>query len=188
MDLFTVILYGLIPLIAFTVADLMGHTRGGIYTAMAIAAAEALWMYFKFDMVDPVSVVGFTMICALGFASLKTSNTRFFKFQPVVVYLFLAGFMAYVQLVGPTVTERYGELIVSMLPPDQAMLWRDPEYVGYMDLVFLGAVPAAFIQAVLCGIAAVFWPTAAWIVVRATAIWPLLILFGILTPRMLSPL
>lgn len=173
--LLLLLLMGLVPLIAFAISDAMGRLRTGVALAIALALGETIFMYNYFGRIDPVSVSAFIFISVLGFFTLRFEKSIYIKYQPVVVGAFSGVLMGYVQLVGPTVMERYGEFMASHMPPLWAENFANQVVLDYLDQLFLAAAPVFLIHAAWMAWAAKKCSVSKWIMVRAVGFWTIMV-------------
>ena len=114
--MFMLLLVGLIPMILFVLVDYFTRSlRASIITAVITAAAMGgvtWWLMGEFDYEVVVIVV--TMLVT-GLISIKLKTPVYFKFQPVITGVILAGVLAYFQYFDTP-------LMVKMLPKLRTML------------------------------------------------------------------
>ena len=114
--MFMLLLVGLIPMILFVLVDYFTRSlRASIITAVITAAAMGgvtWWLMGEFDYEIVVIVV--TMLVT-GLISIKLKTPVYFKFQPVITGVILAGVLAYFQYFDTP-------LMVKMLPKLRTML------------------------------------------------------------------
>lgn len=114
--MFMLLLIGLIPMVLFVLVDYFTRNlRTSIITAVITAAAMGgvtWWLMGEFDY--EVVVIVATMLVT-GLISIKFKTPVYFKFQPVITGVILAGVLAYFQYFDTP-------LMVKMLPKLQTML------------------------------------------------------------------
>ena len=114
--MFMLLLIGLIPMVLFVLVDYFTRNlRTSIITAVVTAAAMGgvtWWLMGEFDYEVVVIVV--TMLVT-GLISIKLKTPVYFKFQPVITGVMLAGMLAYFQYFDTP-------LMVKMLPKLHTML------------------------------------------------------------------
>ena len=114
--MFILLLIGLIPMVLFVLVDYFTRNlRTSIITAVITAAAMGgvtWWLMGEFDY--EVLVIVVTMLVT-GLISIKLKTPVYFKFQPVITGVILAGVLAYFQYIDTP-------LMVKMLPKLRTML------------------------------------------------------------------
>jgi intracellular septation protein A len=79
------------PVAAFVVADRFGTQRRAVTLAVAVSGFEFLYNSFQLALVEPFSLGSFVLFLVLGSISIKRQDLSFFKFQPVVFEILIAG-------------------------------------------------------------------------------------------------
>ncbi len=76
---------GFIPLLIFIVADELFGTEIGLITAIAVGAAEFLYYYLRFRLVEKFVLLDTALIIALGGVSLAMHDDLLFKLKPALI-------------------------------------------------------------------------------------------------------
>jgi intracellular septation protein A len=169
------LLIGLLPLVLYVVIDWKYGLTAGIYAAIAGVIVLGIWYYLKFGMIDELLVVEGILIVGMGLVTVRMKDSKFFKFQPVVMGTILTFYMIYCQLFAEPLFVRYAPMIGKMLP-EKAELFASPSYLAFLavlsrDLIFLLAA-----HTMIMVYAALKLSNIKWMLLR-TAIYPALLVF-----------
>ena len=114
--MFMLLLIGLIPMVLFVLVDYFTRNlRTSIITAVITAAAMGGVMWWLMGEFDYEVVVIVATMLVTGLISIKFKTPVYFKFQPVITGVMLAGVLAYFQYFDTP-------LLVKMLPKLHTML------------------------------------------------------------------
>lgn len=83
------------PLVAYVLFWSRGEPRVGIGAAQAVAAIELVYNSLALGRIEPVSLVSFLLFVVLGWVSFRRNDDVYFKLQPVLLEVVLAGVMIY---------------------------------------------------------------------------------------------
>src|SRR5262249_2106795 len=150
----SLLLGGVIPVVAFTVIEDAYGTVAGLVAGMVFGVGEILWEWRAQGKVDPMTWGGNGLILVMGGISLATGSGIWFKLQPSLI----EGVMAAL-LWGSVALRR--PLLVAMARK-QGTLIENPLVIGVLSgfTLRLGIFFAA--HAALAAWAALHWSTAAW--------------------------
>lgn len=144
---------GVLPIIAFAVAENWYGVIGGIIAGVAFGVGEILYEYIRFRKIQKITIIGNLLVIGLGALSLFESNPVFFKLQPaILIFLFAA------LLLGSSLLRRpfLVEMSKKQMPDAPEILRKNLAAMNTrlgFALVILGLVSIH---------AAYFWSTAAW--------------------------
>ena len=178
--LWTVFLYGLVPLAAFVAAEMLVGMRAGLAIAFILAVVEIFVMRQASGSWDPVSFTAAGLIAALGAVSLKLENSVYFKFQPVVLGVCLAGFIAYLQFFDTPVVYRYLPLIQEGLPESMRSILKDRQFLAELNSLFTYLIWIVLLHSAWIAYAALRCSNLTWLLVRGLGLWVLAIAMLIL--------
>lgn len=80
---FSYILFGVLPLLAFVIIDSFLGLKAGVWSAIFLAAIEALYTLYEFGTLDELSIASMIFVALFGLVSLRYNNPIFIKIQPV---------------------------------------------------------------------------------------------------------
>lgn len=80
---------GLLPLIAFAIADVFFGLKTGLVAAFTLAIIETTWTWLSFGEPDQISTLSIVLILILGILAWKKNSATLFKIQPSIISLFL---------------------------------------------------------------------------------------------------
>lgn len=100
------------PIIAYMLFWVRGQPRTGVVAALVVGALELTYNSFQLDLVEPFSLLSLVLLGLFGGLSLRGSDDRFFKLQPVAFELVCAGVLIYYNCILetsllPIVAEKY---------------------------------------------------------------------------------
>ena len=177
---FGLIFFQFLPLLLYIIVDYWKGFKAGIIAAIVAAGFMLVWDYATTGVIDQFSLGESFLIVVLGIISLKMNNERFFKFQPTVIAVVMAGVFGYFELIHEPLMVRYipqlEKLMVGNGPPtgevkvildnlhSPAMQHIFARLSRVLILVFLG-------HGIVMAYAALFWSTPRWFLWRL-AIYP----------------
>lgn len=173
----SLLLMTLVPLVIFVIVDLKANTRVAIISAIASALFFLILSYFMFGEIDEIGIIEVALLVLLGLISVKIGNSKFFKFQPVVVGVLVAGFFAYCQIFSTPLLWRLIPFMTK-LQPEMAEAYEHPAFRETLSRASLYMIFVFFIHAGAVAWAAMRSSNVVWIVLRA-AIYPIVILTAI---------
>jgi intracellular septation protein len=138
------ILFGLLPLLAFVIIDTFLGLKAGLFAAMILALIEAVYSFYEMGRVDPLSVGSFILVLIFGVISLRTRNPIYIKLQPVFLGISFGLIFLVMQAMGKPLllylVDEYQGLFPSELKPtlNNSMI-RDvlSRFSGFLGFGFL---------------------------------------------------
>jgi intracellular septation protein A len=94
--------FSMAPVVAFMAFRVQDEPRRALGAAIAVAAIEFTYNSYQLRGVEPFSLVSFALFGFLGGIALRRDDEWFFKLQPVVLDVILAGTFFYYGLVLET--------------------------------------------------------------------------------------
>ena len=172
----TIFLYGLLPLIAFVLVDMIAGIKAGFVSAFLFAVLDIFVMYHSTGQWDPISFVAAALVLILGGMSVRLNNSTYFKFQPVLVGFVLAGFVVYVQFFDVPFVYRYMPLIRANMPPEMQAYLENEEFIELLSSLFNWMIAVIIIHAALVAYAALKCSNLTWLIVRGVGFWVVAVL------------
>ena len=172
----TMLLLGVLPLIAFVVIDSFMGLKAGLISAMLFALLETIYSLYEFGSLDELSIASLVLVCAFAVVSLKTKNSIYMKLQPVFLGLCFAAVLLVMQALGKPLLLVMLAKYDAIIPPDfrqginqplaKDLLARVSLILGFGFLVHASAVfYAAFRMSN-------WW----WLVIRGVGIYAMMII------------
>jgi intracellular septation protein A len=122
---------GLLPIIAFVIADSFYQQKKAIIAAVLVSLVS----YFAYWAVtgdnDLTMLAEVVFFAVLGWASLKWDNPTFFKYQPAIVGFSMAAFLAWFEIRGESYLVQIVPRMVALNPSFEPML-NNPEIIERM--------------------------------------------------------
>ncbi len=172
----------LLPLVVFVILDLRGSPRAAVIGAIVTSIGFLVLSYFMFGGIDGIGIAEVLLFIVLGFISLRLNNSRFFKFQPVVVGVLIGLILLYSQVL-------HEPFLVRMLPmlqklqPDIASQLDQPRFRELLARASLYLIPTFLGHAAILAYTAMRCSNWVWIATRV-AIYPLMLVTMILAAIM----
>jgi intracellular septation protein A len=174
----SIILQGFLPLLVFAVVDSFAKARTALIAALFVAVCELSWEYYKFGEIEPISWISISLVVILGTISVWLDNSKFFKFQPVIVGCIFAGILIWFRLHDDPLLLKMLPKMVAMMPPEhRANLEGRTEFLNRLDLLL---IPMFLVHAAIVAWAALKKGTWTWVIARGVGFYVLFILVMIL--------
>lgn len=171
----TIVLYGLVPLLVFVIVDVYAGMRWAVMSAALFAVFDIFLSKYTMGEWDPGSFVALGLILALGAYSVKTNNALYFKLQPTVLAVVMASILAYFQFFSVPLGTRYLPLYEQAIPPEYKAQLSMETIERMINTSATVAIFVFLIHGALCALAAYKLPSWAWLLVRGVGFWILLI-------------
>jgi intracellular septation protein A len=169
------LLVALVPIVLFVVVEMRYGQKAGVYTAMVTGVLLALYLYLRYDDIDPMYLAELALIFVLGFASLKMKSSKYFKFQPLIVGLIFSTYIFGFQIVGDPYLVRTIPLMAKM-EPKVGEMFSTPEAKEFLAMLSWQSGALILLHAIACGVAAWRFSSMGWLAVRV-AIYPVLLVW-----------
>jgi hypothetical protein len=173
----TLILQGFLPLLVFVIVDTFAGLRAGIIAALVFAIADGAWEYHTTGEIGSITWVSVGLIVVLGAIAIRVNDSRFFKFQPVLVGVILACVLAYYQWFDTPFLVKMAPMIGRLAPPEVAAQINNPIMTERLAKISGQLIGLYLIHATLIAVTALRAGNVAWIVMRGVGFW---VLFGLL--------
>jgi intracellular septation protein len=177
----SILLGGLLPVIAFTVIEDRYGTIAGLIAGMIFGVGEIAYEWARFRKVDAFTWAGNGMLLLLGGVSLLTDQGIWFKLQPSIIEgvtalifwgsVFIGQPLMAVMLKKQLVAQ--GKLEAGAQPQFH------PAFLGLLGGVTLRIGLFFAAHAALAAWAALYWSTAAWAALKGIGFTLTFILYGL---------
>lgn len=168
------LLGGILPVIIFTVIEEKYGTYWGLIAGMVFGLGEILYEKIKFKKIDTITWVGNGLLVGMGIISLFTSEGIWFKLQPALIELFMAGLLMGSTLMGKPfliMMAKKQNTFAQMPAPIRPLM--EKQFSGFnfrIGLFFLA-------HAILAAWAALYWSTRAWAILKGVGLTASLIAY-----------
>jgi len=181
----SLLLGGLLPVIAFTVIEEVFGTLWGLVAGMVFGVGEILWELKTKGRVEAMTWGGNGMLLVLGAVSLLTQDGIWFKLQPSILEAVMAVVLWGSVLIGKPLMlqmmiKMMGNGKEATLKPEALPILK-PALAG-MTLrmgLFFG------VHAGLAAWAALYWSTAAWVTLKGVGLTLSLLVYGVVESALL---
>lgn len=157
---------GLIPLLAFAIADSFFGLKTGLIAAISLAVIECIWSWATFGELDQISIVSFLLILFLGFLAWKKKSPLIFKIQPSLISFSLGAWLIISWLMGEPVFVAMIKKYAAMLPIEVRQNIQNPQYLAFITLTTLTTGIGMLLHALATGYAAFNLNNWWWIAIR----------------------
>ena len=96
----SLLLGGLLPVIAFTVAEQIYGIVGGLIAGVVFGVGEVIYELVRFRKVQGITIIGNLLVVGLGALSLLENDSSLFKLQPAILIFAFAGLLIGSSLLG----------------------------------------------------------------------------------------
>jgi intracellular septation protein len=159
----SLLLGGLLPVIAFTVIDEYCGPIWGIVAGMAFGVGEIAWEWLTQKRVELLTWIGNGMLIVLGIISFATQSGVWFKLQPAILEAAMGLLMVGSVLIGRPfllLMARKQRMFAQVPPGFETVLSQAMTgFTVRVGIFFLG-------HAAIAGWAAVYWSTRAWAILK----------------------
>lgn len=166
-------LLNILPIILFVFIEIKYGLKAGIIAAILLGIGLAFWTYAQTGMFDNFLFLEIGFLIVLGAISIHMKNSKYFKFQPMVIGLCLTAYMLYLQIFAEPVLIHYLPMATAM-QPELAEVLQQPQVLQLFATISLHLIPLFFFHALWVGYAAVYWGSMPWLLARL-AIYPMII-------------
>lgn len=141
-----IILLGILPILAFAIADVFLPPRKSILVSLVLAFLLFLYLFMKMKHTDYSLFIDFGFLLALGGLSIKFNDERYFKYQPAIISALAGIFVIYYQVFQNGFIKHFAPMVAETLSdPRQIAQMTDPQNIELLS----GAEPGMIIAAVL---------------------------------------
>lgn len=157
---------GLIPLLAFAIADTFFGLKTGLIAALVLALIECVWSWATFGELDQISIVSLLLIIFLGLLAWKKKSPIIFKIQPSLISFFLGVWLIVSWFMDEPVFVAMVKKYAAMLPIDIRHNIQNPQYLAFISLTTLTTGIGMLLHAFVTGYAAFKLNNWWWIAIR----------------------
>lgn len=154
---------GILPLVIYTVVEAQFGILWGLIAGMVIGVGEIIVEWWKNGRVEGVTWFGNGLILVLGGVSLFTQEGVWFRLQPAILEFAMAALLLGSSAVGKPfllmMAKKQGAL--ANIPPQML-----PTFEGAMNGFNIRIAIFFLAHALLATWAALYWSTAAWIILK----------------------
>jgi len=154
---------GLLPVIAYSLVEEYYGVKWGLVTGMVLGVGEIVYEKITTKKVEAITWIGNGLILGMGTISLFTGEGIWFKLQPAIIELGMAGF-----LMGSVLMKK--PLLVLMAEKQKMFDRYTDEGRKFFEGAFSGMTFRIgiffLLHAALATWAALFWSTRAWAILK----------------------
>jgi intracellular septation protein len=158
----------LVPVLLFTLAEHWGGLTWALLLSVAYAILEWSWEWWKYQKISGMSLFTNTMVIGLSGVSFYTQDGFWFKMQPAILELMMAG-----MLIGSWLMKR--PMLVMMMHQQGHVL--NIEMENFFSRLTLRMGFFFLFQAALATHAGLFWSTEAWAFLKSVGIILMMVLY-----------
>ena len=114
--IWSVLLFDLVPLIAFAVLDALGNVRYALIGAIIAALLNLLYSQFFLGGIDAISLIFVGLIVLFAGLSYYAQNPLFFKLKPTAIACVTASIMFATSAIGTPVMVEMADHYAPMMP------------------------------------------------------------------------
>jgi intracellular septation protein A len=164
----------LIPLLLFVFVEWRYGPKAGAIAAVTTAVLGGIWWYFRFGAFDETLLVEILILTILSLITVRLNDSRYVKFQPVIVGVLFAGYCTVLHIWFEPVLVRWMPLMEPMVP-QLGILKQNPNWTQCLGESSWGIVFSLLVHGFLVGWAALRHSSLLWILARIM-IYPLMIM------------
>lgn len=157
----SVLVAGLLPVIAFTVIEEYYGTMAGLIAGLVFGVGEVAYEYFRYKKVSKITWIGNGLLLGLGALSLISSDGIWFKLQPAIFEALFAIAIWISLLIGKNLFVVMAEQQGTVLPE---ILRAKMGGLAFRVGVFFAG------HAILAVWAAYTWSTTAWALLKGVGV------------------
>lgn len=162
---------GLIPLIAFAIADVFFGLKTGLIAAFVLAIAEGIWSWYSFGELDQISILSILLIALLGVLAWRRNSPTLFKLQPSFISLVLGIWLIVSWLSNDSLFVAMAQKYRDLLPEQVAYALNHPSYIDFLNRVSLTTGLCLLLHALLSAWAAIKLNTWWWLAIRGVGFY-----------------
>ena len=125
----TVLLFGLLPLLAFVIIDSFAGVRAGVIAGVLFAVGEMVYSFSFYGHIDELTIGETALILFFGFLSYKSQKEIYFKLQPVFLGTTFGLILLVMQLLKKPLLVIVLEKYQYMIPEDIRSMMMNEEYL-----------------------------------------------------------
>lgn len=171
----SLLLGGVLPLVVYTIIEEYFGVFWGLIAGMALGIGEIVFERVRQGKVETITWVGNGLILGLGLISLFTQEGFWFRMQPAILELGMAGL-----LIGSWATQRSFLLLmarkqgaIERMPPA-----LQPEFESFVKGFTVRLGVFFLLHSLLATWAAFYWSTRAWVLLKGVGFTGSMIAYG----------
>ncbi len=172
----SLILFGVLPLIAFVIIDSFMGLKAGLISAIALAIVEAIYTLYQFGSIDSVTVASLVLVCAFALISFKSNNAIYMKLQPVFLGLAFGAVLLVMQSMGKPLLLMMFEKYDTLIPEEYRANFKHPQVLLMLARLSLILGFGFIIHAGLVAYAAFRLSNWWWLIIRGIGLYIMLFL------------
>lgn len=181
------LLQGILPLIAYLLAETFLGVRKAVIIAFAIAAVEIIWSRIAMGYFEPTGLISAALIGVMGAISYRMNSPLMFKLQPVVLGVIFAGVLAWFQFFDEPLIFKMFPLMRELMSPEQAAQLDDPAVRALLGRICGQMIGVFLVHAAIVAIAAVRWNRWVWFLIRSLGIYLLVFALVVVNILLVQP-
>ncbi len=178
------LILGIIPLIVFVLVDSFSSTKMALIFAVLFALAETIFSLYYFQTIDEVTIFSFVMVLILGAISYKNENPLWFKFQPVILSVFIGAYLIITFLINKPLLVEMTTKYISLFPIEKRSQIMHPYFQALLGMSTLTVGISFLLHGVLVAICAVKLSNIWWLIMRGVGFY-LFMFLGLFVAKLL---
>ena len=170
------ILQGILPLLAYVIAESYLGVRKAVVVALVLALIEFLWFGYQTGQFDKISLLSMALIVVMGGVSYTMNSPLMIKLQPVVLGVGFAAILAYFQIFDEPLIFKMYPTMKNLIPAAQFAELENPETKKFLGFLCGQMIGLFLVHAALVGIAAFKWNRWTWLGIRSLGMYPMVFL------------
>lgn len=162
------LLLTLFPVILFTVVEEWGGLTWALILSVIYAIGEVSWEWWRYRRISGMTFFSNAMVVGLSAVSYFTQDGMWFKLQPAILELAMAGF-----LIGSFLLKKPMLVVMMKQQGHEVNPVMETFFAGLtlrMSFFFIG-------QAILATIASIYWSTEIWAFLKSIGILIMMVLY-----------
>ncbi len=174
------ILFGLLPLIAFVAIDAWSGLRAGIIAAVVIAFLELIYTVTVYKTLDQITLITVFTLALFSFFAYRSNSALIFKIQPVVMGGVFALIFIVMQIMGTPVLSTMAIKYAPMMPPEVREQMANPNFLYLLERTSLLLGGGFLLHAGAVAYAAYKMSNWWWLIIRGLGIYVMMFLCSFL--------
>lgn len=172
----SVLLFGILPLLAFVIVDSISGLKAGVIAGIVFAIGEAIYSIAVYGAIDELTIGSTALVLIFGFLSYKSKKDIYFKLQPVVLGVIFGAALLIMQALGKPLLVMMIQKYHMMFPEDMREILLDEATLLLMTRLS-GIVGIGFlIHAALVAYSAFKMNKWWWLLIRGVGFYLMLII------------
>jgi|GEM_PF-2672497 len=164
-------LQGILPLLAYVIAETFWGVRKAVLVALFLAVIEIVWSRISLGYFEQTGILSGALIGVMGGISYKMNSPLMIRLQPVVLSCVFAGVLTYYQFFDEPLIFKFYPLMKTMMPADQYAQLEVPEIRTMIGAMCGQLIGVFLVHGALVAVAAFRWNRWVWLAVRSIVIY-----------------